>query len=119
MCLDVISNGPCDTANTEKLWRRDACLAVRAHLRNHENMTLHPRLRDHTSATVQDARAEDHTLADLEHHPSSRGQSGLHKDQQRHRQHHIKHKKHEEMHGEALLQCRDHQRPTRFYIKQW
>ena len=67
-CHDAMSNGLFDTANAEKLWRRDACLAVRAQLCNHEDMTLHPRLRDHTSAIVQDASAEDHTLAYLEHH---------------------------------------------------
>ena len=34
MCHDAISNGPFDTANVEKLWRHDACRAVRAHLYN-------------------------------------------------------------------------------------
>ena len=68
MCHDVTSNGPFDTTSAEKLWRRDACLAVRAHLCNHEDMTLHPRLRDHTSAIVQDASAEDNAIALLEHH---------------------------------------------------
>ena len=68
MCHDVIPNVTLDTTNAEKLWRRDACLADRAHLCNHEDITLHPRLRDHTSAVVQDASAEDNALSYLEHH---------------------------------------------------
>ena len=32
MCHDAVSHGIFDTANAEKLWRRDACLAGRAHL---------------------------------------------------------------------------------------
>ena len=43
-------------------------MAVRAHLCHHEDVALHPRQRDYTSAVVQDASAEDHALAYLEHH---------------------------------------------------
>ena len=65
---NVISCPEFDTVSSEKQWRRDACLAVRAHLCNHADVTLQPRQRDHTSAVVHDASAEDHALAFLEHH---------------------------------------------------
>ena len=52
-----------ETVSAEKQWRRDACLAVRAHLCNHSDVHLQPRQRDHTSAVVHDASAEDHALA--------------------------------------------------------
>ena len=41
---------------------------MRAHLCNHSDVNLQPRQRDHTSAVVHDASAEDHALAYLEHH---------------------------------------------------
>ena len=65
---DVVNCPVFDTVSAEKQWRRDACLAVRAHLCNHTDVTLQPRQRDHTSAVVHDASAEDHALAYLEHH---------------------------------------------------
>ena len=43
---DVISTPAFESARAEKQWRCDACLAVRAHLCNHEDVELHPRLRD-------------------------------------------------------------------------
>ena len=57
-----------DTVGSQKQWRRDACLAVRAHLCNHADVTLQPLQRDCTSAVVHDASAEDHALAYLEHY---------------------------------------------------
>ena len=68
MWHDVISTPAFESARAEKQWRCDACLAVRAHLCNHEDVELHPRLRDHTSAVMQDANLEEHALAYLEHH---------------------------------------------------
>lgn len=65
---DVISKPFFDSANAENKWRRDGCLAVRAHLCRHEDVALHPRRRDHISAVVHDAGAEEHALAYLEHH---------------------------------------------------
>ena len=65
---NVIFKPVFDNSNVEKKWRRDAFLAVRANLCNHEEVALHPRLRDSTSAIVQDATAEEHALAYLEHH---------------------------------------------------
>ena len=66
--LNVTSKPLFGSSNTEKKWRRDACLAVRAHLCNHEEVALHPRQRDSTSAIAQDATAEEDALVDLEHH---------------------------------------------------
>ena len=65
---NVISKALFDSSSAEKKWRPDVCLAARAHLCNHEEVALHPRQRDSTSAVVQDATAEEHTLAYLEHH---------------------------------------------------
>ena len=65
---NVINCPVFDTMSSEKQWRRDACLAVRAHLCNHADVTLQPRQRDCTSAVVHDASAEDHALAYLEHY---------------------------------------------------
>ena len=68
MWHDVISRPAFDSACAEKKWRCDACLAVRAHLCHHADAALHPHQRDYNSAVVQDASADDHALAYLEHH---------------------------------------------------
>jgi len=65
---NVINCPVFDTVSSEKQWRRDACLVVRAHLCNHVDVALQPRQRDSTSAVVYDASAEDHALAYLEHY---------------------------------------------------
>ena len=57
MRQDVISCRVFDSVSSEKQWRRDACLAVRAHLCNHIDVNLQPRQRDHTSAVMHAALA--------------------------------------------------------------
>ena len=50
------------SGTSDKQWRREACLAVRAHLCNHADVTLRPRQRDCNGAIVYEASAEDHAL---------------------------------------------------------
>ena len=57
-----------EKTSSEMKWRCDACLAVRAHVCHHADVTLHPRQRDYTGTVVQDASVYDHALAFLEHH---------------------------------------------------
>jgi len=64
----VVSKPFFENTRSDMKWRCDACLAVRAYLCRHADVTLHPRQRDHTGTVVHDANVEDHALAFLEHH---------------------------------------------------
>ena len=61
-------NGPPSTNISVGRWRRELCEMTRSHLCQHENVVLHPRIRDETYKEKKEATEEEHSRAFLEHH---------------------------------------------------